>query len=157
MQDIWRSAARSGLFTLLLACVAAVWLTACGGGDDDRSEHQRLTEEAKDLRRQAVGLVQSGPCTNDNQCAGLVFAFPEPTCRQHDQHTYSRLSPLTLEAERVAAQQRDVARRALAAAPPSTIVCTTQLEAAPQHHCTNLRCEQRSGSLLSGALARTGS
>jgi hypothetical protein len=147
MHHAWRSATRSGLFTLLLACAAAVWLTACGGGgEDDRNDYQRLADEAQDLRRQAVGLVQSAPCSADHQCAGLVFAFAEPTCRQHDQHTYSRLSPLMLEAERVAAQQRDVARRALSISTFPPVVCTAQVDPEPRHVCVNLRCEQRAGN-----------
>lgn len=156
MVHLCQRAARSGFFTLLLSCAAAVWLAACGGGDDGAVGYPELAEQARALRQQAVSLVQQAPCSADNQCAGLVFGFAEPTCRQHDQHTYSRLSPLMPEAERLAAEQRDTARRALAVTTFPPVVCTTQADPEPRHVCVNQRCVQQTGTVAPGALQRPG-
>ncbi len=103
------SGLRGGWPAGALASLAAAWLAACGGGDDG-TEYEQLVAQAHALRAQSVSLVQAGPCSDDSQCTGLVFGATQFSCTPYDQHTYTKLSPATPEAERLAQQQRCVQR-----------------------------------------------
>lgn len=139
---------RTGRTTLQRSVLVAAFLglalaAGCGGSDDD--SYESLKDEADSLREQAVSLVSTRPCTEDNQCTGLEFRFPFHTCEQHDEHTYSKLSPGALAAEALADRQRSVARDALAKAPPPTTLCPAVVQPEPRHVCVSNRCEQRPG------------
>lgn len=127
------------LATMLVSVLSA----GCGGGDEESRED--LVARANALRAQAVSQVATGTCDNDSQCTGLVFTPPVPSCVQHDQHTYSKRSAGAAAGEASAAEQRAVARLALAKA-TEPVVCTAHVEAPPRHVCVAQRCEQRPGS-----------
>ncbi|NRF66171.1 hypothetical protein HLB44_04170 [Aquincola sp. S2] len=139
MQSTWNG---GGL--TLATLIAAVLAAGCGGGDSEVTREE-LVAEAKALRTRAVSQVNAGPCADDSQCTGLVFGMPEPTCTQHDQHTYSKLSPGSAAAEATAAEQRSTARAAMEKTPLTPIACTAHFEAPPRHVCVAQRCEQRAG------------
>lgn len=146
MDSCLRSALRGAWPTAVLASLAAAWLTACGGGDDG-TEYEQLVAQAQALRAQSVALVQAGPCSDDSQCTGLAFGATQYSCTPYDQVSYTKLSAATAQAEQLAQQQRDMARRALSLAPPPDFACTAQYIPPPRHVCEQQRCVQRSAGV----------
>ena len=131
---------RSGLAAVL---TSAAIVAGCGGSDE--VSYQDLKTEADSLRAQAVALVNTGPCSTDDQCTGLVFRYPFFTCDPHDEHTYAKASPDAAVAEGLADRQRRVAVEALYKAPPPDFGCAAVVVPKPRHVCVANRCEQRSG------------
>jgi len=125
--------------TTLLALMASS-LASCGG-DSGTDDYQMALQRAEAKRTEAVSLAPASPCNAVAQCASLQFVTPAGHCSSFSYRPYSLVSATADAASAAAADQRELAGRAIELAPPPVTACTTVIEAPPTLGCVASTCQ----------------
>jgi hypothetical protein len=103
-----------------LAPVVLVALAACGSSGSD--DYQAAVDAAVAKEDQARALGVDSPCVEVAQCGVLEFS-PVASCGSWSYKPYSRVSATAAAASAAAAEQRELASRAVSLGPPSDTAC----------------------------------
>jgi len=120
--------------------VAALVLSACGGGSND-DEYGATVAAANSKEAEARALGTESPCSQVQECGTLAFLQPAPVCSGWTYKPYSLVSASAGAASAAAAQQVALAGRARVLAPSTDILCPAVVEPAPTLACVTNTCK----------------
>jgi hypothetical protein len=124
---------------LSATALIVVSLVACGGGANEGAfEHAVEQAAAKEAEARALGA--DTPCTEQAQCSYLTFQSPYGACGDWRYKPYSLTSPTAAAASAAAVSQNELARRAIALAPPSDTLCPAVVAPPPSVSCIASTC-----------------
>jgi len=128
------------MFKSTLLALVALSLAACGGGSDS-NDYQQAIDQASAKRSEAIALAQASPCDSAQQCASLAMVLTQGHCSAEDYRPYSLVSPTADAASAAAADERTLAERAIALAPPPVTACSMLVVLPPHVGCVAGTCQ----------------
>lgn len=124
-------------FVLALASLAS-----CGGDSATADDDYQAALAAADAKRtEAISLAPASPCNAAPQCDNLTFVLPEGHCSALEYRAYSLVSSTAVAASAAAADERDLARHAVAIAPPPPTSCPAAITRPPNVACVANTCQ----------------
>ncbi len=128
------------MFRHSLLAVALASLASCGG-DSGSDDYQMALDAANAKQAEAISLAAASPCDAVQQCANLTLVQPSGHCSAVNYRPYSLASTTAAAASAAAADERVLANRAIAIAPPPITACSTMVVAPPGLACVANTCQ----------------
>jgi hypothetical protein len=122
----------------LVLTLAVSSLASCGG-DSGPDGYQMALDQANAAQAQAVSLAAASPCSAVQQCGVLRLTEPAGHCAVASYRPYSLVSATADAASAAAANERDLAERAVSLSPPTA--CSQAVQVPPSAVCVANTCQ----------------